>query len=42
MRRFVLGLIYCAMLKLYQAEKEKLNTYWKTLTKTPEGGAAGG
>ena len=30
MRRFVLGLIYCAMLKLYEVEKDKLNSYWKT------------
>jgi|LauGreDrversion4_2_1035121.scaffolds.fasta_scaffold23834_5 hypothetical protein len=28
MRRFVVGLLYCAMLKLYPLEKDLLNMYW--------------
>jgi len=28
MRKFVVGLLYCAMLKIYPSEKEKLNLYW--------------
>ena len=39
MRRFVLGLIYCAMLKLYNYEKDKLNHYWHTMAKKTEGSA---
>jgi hypothetical protein len=28
MRRFVAGLLYCAMLKVYPIEKDTLNLYW--------------
>jgi hypothetical protein len=28
MRRFVVGLLYCAMLKVYPVEKEIINLYW--------------
>lgn len=29
MRKFLGGLIYCAMLKVYTTEKAKLNLYWQ-------------
>jgi hypothetical protein len=29
MRKFVVGLLYCAMLKVYEKEKDKINLYWK-------------
>jgi hypothetical protein len=28
MRKFVVGLLYCALLKVYPLEKDKLNMYW--------------
>ena len=28
MRKFQAGLLYCAMLKAYPVEKDKLNAYW--------------
>jgi len=28
MRRFITGLLYCAMLKVYPLERTKLNLYW--------------
>ena len=28
MRKFLTGLLYCAMLKVYPTEKDKLNLYW--------------
>lgn len=28
MRRFVVGLLYSAMIKLYPLEKDRLNQYW--------------
>jgi hypothetical protein len=28
MRRFSGGLLYCAMLKVYPLEKDRLNAYW--------------
>ena len=28
MRKFVTGLLYCAMLKLYPEERHNLNNYW--------------
>lgn len=31
MRRFIVGLLYCAMLKVYQSEKDKLNLYWQPI-----------
>ena len=32
MRKFMVGLLYCAMLKVYALEKDKLNLYWKQPT----------
>ena len=29
MRRFLVGLLYCAMLKIYPLEKDQINNYWK-------------
>ncbi len=28
MRKFITGIIYCAMLKVYPIEKDRLNLYW--------------
>lgn len=30
MRKFVAGLLYCAMLKVYPLEKEKIGSYWQS------------
>lgn len=35
MRKFVTGLIYCAMLKLYPYEKDNLNDYWSSQEENP-------
>jgi hypothetical protein len=32
MRKFITGLLYCAMLKVYPEEKDRLNLYWKQPT----------
>jgi hypothetical protein len=32
MRKFTAGLLYCAMLKVYQVERTKLNDYWSDPT----------
>src|SRR3569833_1002154 len=32
MRKFMVGLLYCAMLKVYALEKDKLNLFWKQPT----------
>ena len=29
MRKFITGIIYCAMLKVYPLEKDQLNLYWR-------------
>lgn len=29
MRKFITGILYCAMLKIYPVEKDRLNLYWK-------------
>ena len=29
MRKFITGLLYCAMLKVYPTERNSLNNYWK-------------
>ena len=31
MRKILAGVIYCAMLKVYQVEKADLNKYWEDL-----------
>jgi hypothetical protein len=28
MRKFIVGLLYCAMLKIYPVEKDIINNYW--------------
>lgn len=32
MRKFVAGLLYCAMLKIYPKEKEKIVDYWTSMS----------
>jgi hypothetical protein len=36
MRKFVVGLIYCAMLKIYPVEKNNLNDYWSSPEEQPK------
>jgi hypothetical protein len=36
MRKFVVGLLYCAMLKIYPNEKASLNDYWSSQEEVPK------
>lgn len=29
MRKFIVGILYCAMLKVYPVEKDQINAYWE-------------